>query len=117
MSPRIEIAIEIEAPPPKVFEALTRTSELERWFAEKAFVSDAEGRFDFWGRHTPGNPDREGGRHRLSAFEEGKRIAFVWKLRNKETTVDIAARALGSRDPSEADPRCSSARCDRDQHH
>jgi uncharacterized protein YndB with AHSA1/START domain len=94
MNPPIEIAIDVAAPPSRVFEALTRASELERWFTEKAFVSEAEGRFDFWGRHTPGNPDRDAGRHRLRAFEPDARLAFEWSLRDKDTTVDIAlARA------------------------
>jgi uncharacterized protein YndB with AHSA1/START domain len=90
MSPPIEIAIDVAAPPSRVFEALTRASELERWFTEKAFVSEAEGRFDFWGRHTPGNPSRDAGRHRLRAFEPEERLAFEWSLRDKDTTVDIA---------------------------
>ena len=86
----IEIAIDVAAPPSRVFEALTRASELERWFTEKAFVSESEGRFDFWGRHTPGNPGRDAGRHRLRAFEPALRLAFEWSLRGKDTTVDIA---------------------------
>jgi uncharacterized protein YndB with AHSA1/START domain len=89
MSSRIEIALEVDAPPSRVFEALTRASELERWFTEKAFVSETEARFDFWGRHTPGNPDREAGSHRLRAFEPQKRLAFEWNLREKDTTVEI----------------------------
>jgi uncharacterized protein YndB with AHSA1/START domain len=90
MSPSIEIAIEVAAPPSRVFEALTRASVLESWFTEKAFVSEAEGRFDFWGRHTPGNPDRNAGHHRLRAFEPDARLAFEWSLRGKDTTVEIA---------------------------
>ena len=90
MNPRIEIAIEIEAAPSKVFDALTRVADLERWFAERAFVSIAEKRFDFWGRHTPGNPDQSAGHHPLSAFAPGERIVFGWALRGKETTVEIA---------------------------
>ncbi|HEY7696763.1 MAG TPA: SRPBCC domain-containing protein [Vicinamibacteria bacterium] len=90
MSPRIEIALEVAAPPSRVFEALTRASELERWFTEKAFVSETERRFDFWGRHTPGNPDREAGSHRLRAFEPEKRLAFEWNVRETDTTVEIA---------------------------
>jgi uncharacterized protein YndB with AHSA1/START domain len=90
MSPRIEIAIEVAATPSRVFEALTSTSELERWFSERTFVSETEGRFDFWGRHTPGNPDREAGGHRLRAFDPEKRLAFEWNVREKNTTVDIA---------------------------
>jgi uncharacterized protein YndB with AHSA1/START domain len=90
MNPPIEIAIDVAAQPSRVFEALTRVSELERWFTEKAFVSEAEGRFDFWGRHTPGNPDRDAGSHRLRAYEPPKRLAFEWHVREKDTTVDIA---------------------------
>ncbi len=89
MSSPIEIVIDVGAPPSRVFEALTRAAELEKWFTEKAFVSEAEGRFDFWGRHTPGNPDRESGRHRLRAFEPEARLAFEWRLRSKDTTADI----------------------------
>jgi len=88
MNPPIEI--DVAAPPSRVFEALTRASELERWFTEKAFVSEAEGRFDFWGRHTPGNPDRQGGRHPLRALEPDARLVFEWRMRGKDTTVDIA---------------------------
>jgi uncharacterized protein YndB with AHSA1/START domain len=90
MNPRIEIEIDVAAPPARVFEALTLASELERWFSEKAFVSEAEGRFDFWGRHTPGSPGREEGRHRLRAFVPAARIAFDWRLRGRDTTVQIA---------------------------
>lgn len=101
MSSRIEIALEVAAPPSRVFEALTRAPELERWFTEKAFVSESERRFDFWGRHTPGNPDREAGSHRLRAFEPPKRLAFEWNVREKDTTVEIAlersARGTGLR--------------------
>lgn len=89
MSPHIEITIDIAAPPAKVFEALSRASELERWFTEKAFVSETEGRFDFWGRHTPGNPGRDAGRHPLRVFDPHKRLAFGWTVRDKDTTVDI----------------------------
>ncbi len=90
MNPRIEIAIEVEAKPSRVFEALTKAPELERWFAERAFISIAEGRFDFWGRHTPGNPDRDAGRHRLSVFDPGERVAFEWTLRGRKTTVEVS---------------------------
>jgi uncharacterized protein YndB with AHSA1/START domain len=90
MSSRIDIATEIEASPTRVFEALSRGPELERWFAEKAHVSETDGAFDFWGRHTPGSPDREGGRHPLVALERDRRIAFRWTLRGESTTVDIS---------------------------
>jgi uncharacterized protein YndB with AHSA1/START domain len=90
MNPKIEIAIDVAAKPPTVFEALTETSKLEQWFAERAFVSASESRFDFWGRFTPGHPGPDSGRHALRAFEPPRKLAFDWKLRGKETRVDIA---------------------------
>jgi uncharacterized protein YndB with AHSA1/START domain len=90
MSSRIDITTEIEAKPSRVFEALSCGPELEQWFAEKAYVSETDRSFDFWGRHTPGNPDREGGRHSLVALERDRRIAFRWNLRGESTTVEIA---------------------------
>ncbi len=94
MSSRIDIAIDVAAPPSRVFQALSRGEDLERWFSEKAFVSETEARFDVWGRHTPGNPDRGAGRHRLLAFEPDSRLAFEWTMRGKDTTVEFAlARA------------------------
>jgi uncharacterized protein YndB with AHSA1/START domain len=87
--PKIEIEIEIAAPRSRVFEALTRARELERWFAEKAFVSPSEDRFDFWGRFTPGNPDEVSGRHRLLAYDPPKSLAFEWPLRGKRTRVEV----------------------------
>jgi uncharacterized protein YndB with AHSA1/START domain len=95
MSSRIDMATEIESKPARVFEALIRAPELEQWFAERAYVSETDGSFDFWGRHTPGNPDREAGRHSLVALERDRRIAFRWTVRGTSTTVEIALAPSG----------------------
>jgi uncharacterized protein YndB with AHSA1/START domain len=89
MNPKIEIEMEIEARPERVFEALTRASELEAWFAEKAFVSEDEQRFDFWGRFTPGNPNADQGRHPLRALSPSSELRFDWHLRGADTQVEI----------------------------
>jgi uncharacterized protein YndB with AHSA1/START domain len=91
MNPRIGIEIEIDvaAAPSRVFEALTRPAELERWFAEKAFVSPSERRYDFWGRYTPGSPGAESGRHVLRALDSPRKLEFDWHLRGRQTHVVI----------------------------
>ena len=90
MNPRIQIEIDVEEKPARVFRALTETGELERWFAEKALVSLAEKRFDFWGRFTPGNPGPDSGRHALGACDPPRKLSFDWSLRGQRTHVEIS---------------------------
>jgi uncharacterized protein YndB with AHSA1/START domain len=99
MNPRIEIEIDVAAPRPRVFEALTRVPELEGWFAEKARVSASEGRYDFWGRFTPGNPEERSGTHKLRVFDSPRMLAFDWHLRGRETIVELELEetAVGTR--------------------
>jgi uncharacterized protein YndB with AHSA1/START domain len=89
MEGKIDIQIDVEAPPSRVFQALAESKELEQWFAEKAFVSPGEKRYDFWGRFTPEAPGPEAGRHRLLAFEPPARLGFNWRVRGEETAVEI----------------------------
>jgi hypothetical protein len=45
----------IPAPAARLFQALTTSGDLERWFAERARVEPrVGGAFRFWGRHTVG---------------------------------------------------------------
>ena len=90
MPDKIEMKVHVEAPPARVFEALTESSELEQWFAEKAFVSQEEKRYDFWGRFTPGAPGEDDGRHRLVVYEADAKLGFDWRFRGDDTRVDIA---------------------------
>jgi uncharacterized protein YndB with AHSA1/START domain len=87
MSDTLQIQIALQAPPDAMMRAWT--DHLSAWFAEYADVSILEKRFDFWGRYTPGVPDREAGHHPLLAYEDGKRLTFGWTLGGEETTVDI----------------------------
>ena len=80
----------VEASPADTFFALANTASLQRWFTEYADVSLPERRYDFWGRFTPGVPDREQGRHRLLAVEPEQRLAFAWRLDDVDTSVTLA---------------------------
>lgn len=48
MSKRIAVQLNVSTSPEKVFQALTLSEELRRWFAEHAHVSLTEKRYDFW---------------------------------------------------------------------
>jgi len=88
MTDSLHIQIALTAPPGDIMRAWT--AALPHWFAEHVDVSIAEKRYDFWGRYTPGAPDREGGRHPLLAYEPGERVRFGWQLRGVDTTVDVS---------------------------
>jgi uncharacterized protein YndB with AHSA1/START domain len=84
----IKLEMPVKADPHKVFRACLNPEALETWFAEHASVSVEEGRYDFWGRYTPGAPDRDGGTHRISEFRQGQKLVYEWKLRGVETRVE-----------------------------
>jgi uncharacterized protein YndB with AHSA1/START domain len=87
MSESLHIQIALQESPERIFRALTE--ELPAWFAEYADVSPAEKRYDFWGRYTPGTPDREGGRHPLLDYQAGSRLRYSWRLGELDTAVNI----------------------------
>lgn len=89
MSADLRATITIAAPAERVYRALTDNVELTAWFAEHADVSVADGRYDFWGRFTPETPDRAGGRHPLLSARQERSLAFRWRLRGEETSVEI----------------------------
>jgi len=83
------ISIDIAANRERVFRALVSNSELEAWFAEHADVDLGAERFDFWGRHTPGDPERDEGHHDMRGWEAGRSVAFAWAPRGIPATVRI----------------------------
>lgn len=89
MSTPLHFQHTINARPERVFDALTQREALETWFAEHADVALEEGRYDFWGCHTPETPSRERGRHAIILFEPNRRLQYVWQLRGSDTTVDF----------------------------
>ena len=95
MTDSTEVSIVIQSTPARVFEALSDSQQLQRWFAEYADIDLAAGRYDFWGRHTPGNPERDSGRHAVTNYEPGKGFAFAWTVGGMDSSVQIAVRAEG----------------------
>lgn len=83
----------LDAPPREVYRALTDRSAIETWLAERAEVSPSEGRFAFWGRHTPQGGT---GRQRLLAAEPDRLLRFAWELDGEETTVEIRVETDGA---------------------
>lgn len=77
----------IPAPPSSVFRAFTDPAALTEWFAEYVDVSIADGRFGFWGRHTPDGASP--GAQRLLAVEPDRLLRFEWTLEATPTTVEI----------------------------
>lgn len=89
MSETIHLELSIAAAPHSVFLALAEADELTHWFAEQADLSQTEGRYDFWGRLTPGAPTLQEGHHRLLTWEVDHSLGFLWSVRGAETTVTI----------------------------
>ena len=95
MSETIHLEVSLATAPSLVFQALTRSDELMNWFAESAYVSQAEGRYDFWGGLTPESPTPEQGRHRLLSWETDRSFVFVWPVRGAQTTAAVTLEPQG----------------------
>jgi uncharacterized protein YndB with AHSA1/START domain len=95
MTSPTEIRIDVAADPARVFRALTSAIELEAWFAEFADVGLEGGRFDFWGRYTPGTPAADAGRHGITACRANESLAFDWAVNGIATRVSFALAQLG----------------------
>jgi uncharacterized protein YndB with AHSA1/START domain len=86
MTESITLRHQLNAPPERVFAALTTTSALETWLAERADVDVEQGRFQFWGRFTP---EGDQARQELLKVERPRSLRFVWTLRDERTEVQI----------------------------
>lgn len=77
-----------------VYRALTESEALRVWFAENAEVALAGGRYEFWGRYTPGG-NRP--RQRLRSFTPGRELCFAWSPDgiDREVTISIGPAAFG----------------------
>jgi uncharacterized protein YndB with AHSA1/START domain len=85
-----EHALPIPAAPARIFEALTTTGHLERWFAERAQVEPVVGgAFRFWGRHTVGTPREREATGTVTVFEPDARLGFDWMVCGVPSTVTI----------------------------
>lgn len=86
----------LEAPPARVFAALTDPAELTTWFAERADVGKSPGApYRFWGKHTLGTPPSPDARQAITRFETDRALGFSWTLYGVPTTVDIGLASDG----------------------
>ncbi len=83
------IQVRIAAPADRIYHALTDSRALEAWFTEHADIALSEQQYDFWGRFTPGTPDRTQGKHPLTHVEPNQRLQYTWPLQATQTAVDI----------------------------
>lgn len=91
----LNLGIDIKAPMDKVYNALIDSNSLSHWFAERSEISIKQNRFDFWGKATPGNPNREQGRHRLLRVIPNRLVEFEWRLRDTDSLVQFEVHANG----------------------
>lgn len=90
MPESVQISIEVAADCATVFRALTQSAALQAWFAEHADVDLTAGRYDFWGRHTPGNPTPEEGRHQIVRLEPDRELAIEWRAGTQDYVVAVS---------------------------
>jgi len=95
---RIEVKVTIEAAAEDIFDALTKSDQVEQWFSEYADISLPQKRYAFWGGFTPEAPDRTQGDHPLTAVEPNRHLQFKWQFRGAKTTVEITleSKAAGT---------------------
>ncbi len=79
----------LKATPDAIYHNLTDTGRLAAWFAEHADIALPQGQYDFWGRFTPGTPNRDGGRHPVLAAEASTTLSYSWRLQDVDTAVVI----------------------------
>jgi len=85
MSDVLRIQVRIEAAPEKVYRALMEPDALRAWFAEDAAVTPTQ--YGFWGRFTPGVPDRATGQHPILINEPSKCLQYGWRFGDSESTI------------------------------
>lgn len=83
----LRLRVRIDAAPDTVFKALTDADEMSEWLAESADVALDEGRYTFWGRYAP-QGDRA--RQRLTGYEPGRSLNFVWGFDEGESVVAVS---------------------------
>lgn len=86
MDDQVNIRAAIFASPSAVYRALTSHQPLLTWFAELVECCPDNGKFAFWGRHTPfGDVPRQ----RLESVTSGIGLSFAWEVDGMDTVVDL----------------------------
>ena len=96
MTDTLHMQITLDKLPQVVYDALTDSGKLAAWFAEYTDVGLPFMRYDFWGKHTPENPDREAGRHPVTSSLTDERLQYRWRLGDEDTTVTFSLRPQGN---------------------
>lgn len=86
---KVEVRAMIDASPRDIYQALVSGDELTQWFAEYADISLEDGRYDFWGKLTPGAPDKMAGHNKILGYEPDQELKFSWTFRGMDTHVFI----------------------------
>jgi len=84
----LHLSLPLKVDAQKAFAALVDPKALTTWFAQHVDIDPNKKHYDFWGKHTPGAPDHDEGRHELTTFEQGRRIQYQWHLRGAQTQVE-----------------------------
>ncbi|MEQ8674609.1 MAG: SRPBCC domain-containing protein [Aggregatilineales bacterium] len=84
----LKMQIKLDHPKEQVFKALTTTDALKAWFAEDADIAIDDKRYAFWGKFTPGNPDKSTGtKHEILEIKPDELLKFRWQTTPEITTV------------------------------
>ena len=89
--------LEIAAPRPRVFRALTDARELERWWTTTAESQPRPGGSFRYEWTFPDAPERDHVQQgQYVAFQEGEKVSYPWKVGQAATRVDFTLRDSGS---------------------
>ena len=84
----VRIQLNVKADPGRIFQALTDSHALTKWFSEFADVVPAAKAYDFWGRFTPEAPaTQQAGHHPLTQLTPDRHLGFSWQLNQTDTHV------------------------------
>jgi uncharacterized protein YndB with AHSA1/START domain len=83
----IRMQLHLAASPAVVWHALTASEAVQSWFAEFTDIDLDAKRYDFWGRWTLFNPNREMGSHKIYEAVLEQSIAYDWHIHGDDTRV------------------------------